>query len=184
MAKGAKTTKMGHHMMGLLALLASGCLQPGDEPYAGWEVAQSVGGGFSIRYLEPPWEVDLSTPPPAIGLQVPFQHSAPIGLPDPPPSYLFLATPGLAGATDQLAQGAEQLRLATGDVTVAATRPIVTRSGMPGHEVITLDVLSRFHREVFVTMPTGSVVHMGLESNDDADARDVDDLCASLEATE
>lgn len=173
----------------LLALIAGiaaapGCLTPGDEPYAGWSEARSEAGGFSIRYLAPPWEVDLATVAPAIGLEVPFQHAAPVGLPDPPPSYAFVATPGLAGATDQLSLGAEQVRALEGDVVVAPTRTFATRSGLTGHEMISIDVWSRFHRETFVTLPPGGVVRLSLESNDDADERDVDDMLASLEALE
>ncbi len=50
--------------------------------------------------------------------------------------------------------------------------------------MITVDVWSRFHREAYVALPSGAVVHLALESNDDADARDVDDLLESLEAIE
>ena len=171
----------------LAACLAgpTGCLTPGDEPYAGWSVAKSEAGGFSLRYLAPPWEIDLATVAPAIGLEVPFQHAAPVGLPDPPPSYLLIATPGLAGATDALAASALSYRLGVeGDTQLVAVRAITTRSGLGGHEMISLDVWARFHREAYVALPSGAVVHLALESNDDADARDVDDLLTSLEAIE
>lgn len=173
-------------MKGLLLLCVAGltgCLSPGDEPYAGWAMASSVEGGFSIRYLAPPWETDFATLPPAIGIEVPFQHAAPVGLPDPPPSYALVATPGLAGGTDALAASALANRVGVeGDTQVAAVRPFTTHSGLAGHEMISIDVWARYHREAYVALPTGSVVHVSLECNDDADARDVDDLFASVEA--
>ena len=168
---------------GALLYAMTGCLTPGDEPYAGWSEARSVDGGFSLRYLAPPWEKDLSALPPAIGLQIPFQHAAPVGLPDPPPSFAFLATPGLIGPTDALSQNTEA-QMEADDVLIATTRPFTTRSGLAGHEMIKVDKWSRYHRETFVALPSGSVVHLSLESNDDADQRDVDDLFASLEAIE
>lgn len=167
-----------------LPLLAAGCLTPGTEPYAGWSTISSAEGGFSIRYLAPPWEVDEVSPPPVVHLEVPFQHAAPPGLPDPPPAYSLTITPGLGGETLTLAQSAEQLHVADGDTVVVPTRTFATRSGLPGHETIAIDRWSRFFRETFVAMPLGTVVSLALESNDDADERDVHDLLASLEAIE
>jgi hypothetical protein len=95
-----------------------------------------------------------------------------------------VATPGLAGATDQLSVGTEQVRMLEGDVVVAPTRPFTTRSGLGGHEMISVDVWARFHRETFVTLPPAAVLRLSFESNDDADSRDVHDLLASLEALE
>lgn len=168
----------------LASLAAAGCLTPGSEPYAGWSEIESPEGGYTLRYLAPPWEVDESTPPPTVHLEVPFQHAAPVGLPDPPPAYSLLVTPALVGPTDAFAVGAEQIHAAAGDTIVVTTRPFVTRSGLPGHEMIAIDRWSRFFRETYVALPIGTVVHLALESNDDADERDVGDLLASLEAVE
>jgi hypothetical protein len=167
----------------LLGIGAPGCLPAGDEPYVGWSEARSEDGGFSIRYLAPPWEVDLATVAPSVGLEVPFQHAAPVGLPDPPPAYALVATPGLAGATDQLSAGAEQVRALEGDVVVAPTRPFTTRSGLVGHEMISVDVWSRFHRETFADAAGRGGAALAREQHD-ADARDANDMLSSLEALE
>ncbi len=44
-----------------LAALLAGCGQPGCEEYAGWSTYEHPTGQFSIRYLEPPWNICSGT---------------------------------------------------------------------------------------------------------------------------
>lgn len=44
-----------------LSLLLAGCGQSGCEEYAGWATYDDPSGQFSIRYLEPPWNICTGT---------------------------------------------------------------------------------------------------------------------------
>jgi hypothetical protein len=43
-----------------VALLGS-CGENGSDPYAGWDLYESAAGGFSVRYLSPPWTMCSGT---------------------------------------------------------------------------------------------------------------------------
>ncbi|MBI2892927.1 MAG: hypothetical protein HYY06_05195 [Deltaproteobacteria bacterium] len=165
-----------------MATLISSCLQSGSEPYAGWEEVVVAEGGYSLRYLAPPWERDQTVPPPDLRLVVPFQHGTVPGLPAPPPAYELDVTTVPSAATEALAAAMQNTLGEGGDEIVETVAPFSTRSGLSGHEVMSKDSSSRFHRETFVAMPSGQVLLISVESNDDAGGRDVDDLLASLEA--
>lgn len=48
-------------LLAIAAALLGSCGENGSDPYAGWDVYESAAGGFSVRYLSPPWTLCTGT---------------------------------------------------------------------------------------------------------------------------
>jgi len=169
----------------LLLVLLAGCADPGDEWWAGWQTYDTAIGGYQFRYLAPPFERQEDVPAGQCHLTVESTHdnNLPPGLPELPPSYEVFTQPLPPGATDGYAAAKLAELMGTfGHVQKYPVAPLESRSGLVGHDVSTEDVYVRYHRYVYFALPTGLVLEARIETNDDPEQQDVEDLVASFAA--
>lgn len=183
----------------LSLLVACGCADPGEEPWAGWERFSTDVGGYEFRYLVPPFEVvnDVLEDQGQFHIRVDSTHDdeVPPGLPALPPSFEIYTQPLPPGGTDAYANAKLAELAGHGDVPYTPCTPeeaalgclprdgiVKSRSGLAGHEVYTIDQFTRYYRYVYFALPTGSVVEVHIEMNLEPYMRDVDDLVDSFAA--
>lgn len=169
----------------LFVLALSGCADPGDDWWAGWEEYDTAVGGYKFRYLSPPFERQVDVPDGQCHLTVESTHdnNLPPGLPELPPSYEIFTQALAPGAPDGYANAKlAELTGTLGHLQQYPVAPIESRSGLVGYDVTTVDVYVRYHRYVYFALPTGLVVEGRIETNDDPTEQDVQDLVASFAA--
>jgi hypothetical protein len=55
------TTRVLSALLAIATALLPSCGENGSDPYAGWDTWESTAGGFSVRYLSPPWTACTGT---------------------------------------------------------------------------------------------------------------------------
>jgi hypothetical protein len=127
-------TRVTARILGALAVLTCACGQPG--PYAEWKTFRHPDVGYTIRYLDPPWEVAEGEGT-EIVLRVP-NNAAAFGDIDSsmsPKYVLRITTP--SGAPASLAATEQTAAVRRGETIVEPASPFVTRSGDAGMQLVT-----------------------------------------------
>lgn len=165
----------------LLACVAiTGCGNPG--PYANWKRYESPGGEYRLRYLDPPWEV-IESEGTRVRMRVKNNAESFGGIDSSVASKYDLVVDVVARDPMRGAEGARATARGLGEEILEPVRPLTTRSGAQGFEVITRQTTGEhlYHRYSFVGRPGGGSVSLSFQAVPTLDEAEVDEMVRSVD---